>query len=934
MRKIFPDNLYKQPLSYLLIYMILCCCLLRGNAQIPLPCGQIVAGSIASPSEIAQYTFTIPAGGDIIALNIASATASFTPRLQLYDPDVRLIASTTSFITEAVTKVGTYTIFVSYSSGSVTAGGFRITRQSIKNPCSPAEIKCGDNLLNRLDQVSEMDMYTFNGTTGDPIKLQIGSSRVNDFDPEVRLYAPDGDSLNSSATDIIRTLPQTGLYKVLVLQRSGAGRVGDYGLTLQNTLRPCNTQALGCGAVRYGSIRTLAAFDTYTFTATANEPFILWAVTTTRDTNSQTAGGYFNAEMELYSPTGARLVSRVSNESGEIVRTPTVSGTYTLIVHSATGDEAGDYQINLQRLKNPCNTTPLTSCQRVKAAISVQAEIDTYTINGTTGQTIPLQAVGETTLFTPNVDFYDPDGLSASRAQPLAKTGSYTLIVRAQGGTGMTGNYAVSAGNSTITITSPLSGEMLVAGATERIAWEASSTSSGTTFDVLLSTDGGATYPITIATGIPRNTLFYNWTVPANLVTSRARIRVVSKDTLGSSCSASSEADFFVVTLGAGSAVNYKYDDLNQLIEAAYDNGTKINYTYDEVGNRLSEIVTVPGAPAVVTTVAATELSPVSARLNGSINSNGNSGTYWFEWGRSSTLAGAASTPTQQVGAAGGNVGVELKALVPETVYYFRLASTIGGNTVRGEIRSFSTTAALPMTTVSAASFGRGAMARGSIVAVFGQSLATRVEIATSVPLPTLLAGTTIRVIDSRGVERLAPLFFVAPSQVNYLIPEETEPGLARIIVTAGDGKVSAELVQIEAVAPAMFSANANGSGPATGSALRIKADGLQVYEPITKFDDIEKKFIAVPIDLSSPAEQVFLILFGSGFRFSRSLNEVKVTIGGVNAEVFYAGSQGGFVGLDQLNVRLPASLAGRGEVEIVLTSEGKPANRVTVLIK
>jgi hypothetical protein len=73
------------------------------------------------------------------------------------------------------------------------------------------------------------------------------------------------------------------------------------------------------------------------------------------------------------------------------------------------------------------------------------------------------------------------------------------------------------------------------------------------------------------------------------------------------------------------------------------------------------------------------------------------------------------------------------------------------------------------MVTVSAASFARGAQAVGSIVSAFGQSLATRIAEATGIPLPTALAGTTIRVVDNKGTERLAPLFFVAPSQVNYL---------------------------------------------------------------------------------------------------------------------------------------------------------------------
>jgi len=41
-------------------------------------------------------------------------------------------------------------------------------------------------------------------------------------------------------------------------------------------------------------------------------------------------------------------------------------------------------------------------------------------------------------------------------------------------------------------------------------------------------------------------------------------------------------------------AVTYVYDDLNRLTQIVYDDGTVITYTYDEVGNRLQEQITVP----------------------------------------------------------------------------------------------------------------------------------------------------------------------------------------------------------------------------------------------------------------------------------------------------------------------------------------------------
>ena len=51
-------------------------------------------------------------------------------------------------------------------------------------------------------------------------------------------------------------------------------------------------------------------------------------------------------------------------------------------------------------------------------------------------------------------------------------------------------------------------------------------------------------------------------------------------------------------------------------------------------------------------------------------------------------------------------------------------------------------------------------------------------------------------------------------------------------------------------------------------------------------------------------------------------------------AEVLFAGAQGGLVGLDQCNLRLPPSLAGRGEVDVALSVEGKASNTVKVRIR
>jgi gluconolactonase len=241
---------------------------------------------------------------------------------------------------------------------------------------------------------------------------------------------------------------------------------------------------------------------------------------------------------------------------------------------------------------------------------------------------------------------------------------------------------------------------------------------------------------------------------------------------------------------------------------------------------------------------------------------------------------------------------------------------------------------ASPVVSLSAASFATGApLARESIVALFGNGLAAVTHAYTLLPLPTMLEGVTVKVTDSANAERLAALFFASPTQVNYQMPPGTADGPATVTVTTLDGSVFTEGVRIAATAPGLFSANANGQGVAIGLALRIK-NGVQSFEPIARFDQTPYRWVSTPIEVGVAGEQVFLILFGTGARFVNTQANATVTIGGAPAELSFIGAQGTFVGLDQLNVALSPSLAGRGEMDVVLTIGAQSANAVRVNIK
>ncbi len=227
------------------------------------------------------------------------------------------------------------------------------------------------------------------------------------------------------------------------------------------------------------------------------------------------------------------------------------------------------------------------------------------------------------------------------------------------------------------------------------------------------------------------------------------------------------------------------------------------------------------------------------------------------------------------------------------------------------------------LTAVNSADFHLGPIAADSIASIFGLNLAVRSEAAQGAALPLDLAGTTVTV---NGVP--APLFAVSPTQINLAIPASVEPGEATIIVSNPAGSYAAGTVEIAAAAPALFTLNSAGTGDAYALAT---IDGVNYQSP--------------PFDVLVGGRPNIVVFFATGVRRAPAANpndengvaeSVTVTIDGRAARVLYAGAQGDFAGLDQLNVEMPAALAGGGprRVDVVVTVNGVPTNHVTIQVR
>jgi len=101
-----------------------------------------------------------------------------------------------------------------------------------------------------------------------------------------------------------------------------------------------------------------------------------------------------------------------------------------------------------------------------------------------------------------------------------------------------------------VVVASPNGGETIEYGTQYEICWSAADNARVTSVAILLSSDGGATFPDTVAVGEP-NDSFYLWTVP-DLSSHAARIRVVAYDGVPNAGSDVSDGDFTLWGTTAG----------------------------------------------------------------------------------------------------------------------------------------------------------------------------------------------------------------------------------------------------------------------------------------------------------------------------------------------------------------------------------------------
>ena len=242
---------------------------------------------------------------------------------------------------------------------------------------------------------------------------------------------------------------------------------------------------------------------------------------------------------------------------------------------------------------------------------------------------------------------------------------------------------------------------------------------------------------------------------------------------------------------------------------------------------------------------------------------------------------------------------------------------------------------------LSAASPSAVAISPGSLATANGQGLATTTAQATA-PYPTSISGTSVAIVDANGVTTAAPIVSVSPNQVMFLVPATVAIGTAQVSVSNsfgpfGTNSQTSNGIEIATVAPGILTINGS---PGLAAAEAVLVSGATQTPQLSFATDSNGATIANPITVGTGTSSTYLLLFGTGIAKAGTAL-TTATVNGLAATVTYAGPAGADSGLDQVNILLPAKLAGAGNVNVQLTLEqekggvaGIPANSVQITVQ
>ncbi|MEZ5402263.1 MAG: hypothetical protein R2729_21495 [Bryobacteraceae bacterium] len=226
------------------------------------------------------------------------------------------------------------------------------------------------------------------------------------------------------------------------------------------------------------------------------------------------------------------------------------------------------------------------------------------------------------------------------------------------------------------------------------------------------------------------------------------------------------------------------------------------------------------------------------------------------------------------------------------------------------------------LTIVNGASFrGEQPLSPGALASAFGAFGTVTTTSFENFPLPTSLAGVSVRIGDVD-----APLVAVSTTQVNFQIPTTLAPGRYPIRVANGSTTVEGAVLVMH-TSPGIFVLDS--ARPAQGAILNQDNSINGANAPAAR-GSVVTIYGTGPGTLDNPIASGAVA--GSS-PLSRTRSTPKVMIGGVEATVQFSGMAPGFAGLWQVNATVPdrPHIAGRTSVQIYV--DGVDSNEVALIV-
>ena len=278
--------------------------------------------------------------------------------------------------------------------------------------------------------------------------------------------------------------------------------------------------------------------------------------TTTTNASGQYSFGYLDSntyDVVVTPPAGGTNVDAVAGTGGT---------TQTRISASDVQIAMTDSQSSSGNNFVVASTKPLASTTSISPSVrSVGDPQFTLTVNGSNFTNCSVVRINGSDRTTTFVNSGQLTATITATDQAAGGTKTITVFTPAPGGGTSNGQTLTINGTPdttppTVTVTSPTGGESWAAGTIHNITWNAADNVAVNTVDLALSTDGGATFPTSIASNLSNRGAFA-WTLPV-VITNQARVRVLAHDGTGNIGSDSSHTNFSITgwTMTASAGAN------------------------------------------------------------------------------------------------------------------------------------------------------------------------------------------------------------------------------------------------------------------------------------------------------------------------------------------------------------------------------------------